>query len=145
MVQIPTPTVELLVTPSITVPVALPTAAPTVETGPTLAPITTSGCIPGEIEWTFPLNQDQISGIIEPRGTVNVANLGFYKYEFSLGDTGDWTAIAAGNQVRVDQPLGGSWNTTALLPGDYRLRLIVTDNQNGIFPACIISVQITGE
>ena len=51
-----------------------------------------------------------------------------------------------GRLVIVDQPLGGSgsgtWDTSQLVPGDYLLRLVVTDNVNNLFPACVISVRV---
>lgn len=146
--QLPTPTVDLLATPSVTLPVAdleSATPEPTSDSGPTLAPVVDTGCVEGQIEWTYPLDQEEIQGVIEPRGVVNVPNLGFYKYEFTKAGEGNWTAIAAGNLPRNDEPLGGSWNTDQVTPGDYELRLVVTDNQNGIFPACVISVRIVGE
>ncbi|HZW04761.1 MAG TPA: hypothetical protein VFF68_12585, partial [Anaerolineaceae bacterium] len=78
---ISTPTVELLVTPTTTLPAETATVEPTGASGPTLAPVTETGCIEGQIEWTFPLDQEEIQDVIEPRGVVNVPNLGFYKYE----------------------------------------------------------------
>lgn len=100
------------------------------------------GCIPGELEWTFPLAGDEVSGLIELKGTVNIANLGFYKYEFGQPGSDTWIAIAAGNTPIVDEPLGGIWNTQQLVPGDYSLRLVVYDSQNTALPTCNITVRV---
>jgi len=76
-----------------------------------------------------------------------VPNLGFYKYVYNDLTSNLWVTIAAGDRVIVDQPLGGEgsgqWDTTTLTPGDYRLRLVVTDNVNNVFPACVIPVRIS--
>jgi hypothetical protein len=47
------------------------------------------------------------------------------------------------NIQRIDEELDGSWNTQALVPGDYRLRLVMTDNENQTLPACEITVRVT--
>jgi hypothetical protein len=109
---------------------------------PTLALPGAEGCIPGVVEWTSPKSGGQVSGVVTLKGTVNVANLGFYKYEYSQGSSGNWITIAAGNQKRTDSELGGAWNTGQLIPGDYKLRLVVADNQNQTLPACVIAIRI---
>lgn len=99
------------------------------------------GCTSGQIEWSFPKAGQTISGTVELKGTVNVPNLGFYKYEYSKLGEDNWTTIAAGNQAKVDGQIG-FWNTGDLDQGDYRLRLVVADNQNKLFAACIIAVRV---
>jgi hypothetical protein len=139
--QVATPTVDL------TQQVATLAETPTVQLTtqgliPTLTAFLDRGCIPGQIEFTFPRNGDSISGKVELTGTVKVNNLGFYKYEYSVIDTGVWTTIAAGNQPITDAPLGGAWETGDLTPGDYELRLVVTNNQNEALPECKIHIVI---
>ena len=57
-----------------------------------------------------------------------------------------WTPIAAGTSSIFEGPLGGEgsgvWDTSQLEPGDYRLRLVVVDNVNNVYPPCVISVRI---
>lgn len=135
-----TPTMDLLASPTTTLnPLQIASAAP--------AGIPTSinggeGCIPGQLDWSYPANGDEISGLVELKGTVNVVNLGFFKYEFSQPGSDAWITIAAGNQAKIDEPLGGVWNTSQLVPGDYLLRLVVSDNQNILMTPCTISVRI---
>ena len=138
---LPTPTIDLTLQPP------TPTTEATAEVTmqgiiPTITSYLSQGCIPDQIAWTDPMNGDTISGKIELKGTVNIENMGYYKYEYSVIDSGVWTTIAAGNSRVVDGPLGGAWDTAALNPGDYELRLIVTDNQNNPLPACTIQVTI---
>lgn len=141
--QLATPTIDL--TQSAVAPT--PTQAPTVEiTAQGIIPTITSylgrGCVPGQIDWTEPKNGGSISGKVELKGTVNIQDLGFYKYEYAPLGSDVWTTIAAGSSKISDEPLGGAWDTGSLVPGDYQLRLIVTDNQNEPLPACIIQITI---
>jgi hypothetical protein len=113
-----------------------------------------NGCIPGQIEWLDPLNAETetqitdstLRGQVILRGTVTLANLGFYKYEYNTAGTDIWTPIAAGTSSIFEGPLGGEgsgvWDTSQLEPGDYRLRLVVVDNVNNVYPPCVISVRI---
>jgi hypothetical protein len=78
---------------------------------------------------------------VELLGTVNIPNLGFYKYEFSEPGSDVWSTIAADNVAKVNGTIG-YWNTGQLTPGDYLLRLVVVDNQNNPFPACVIAVRV---
>ena len=139
--QAATPTVNLTAQPTLTI--STPTISAT-TTGliPTLTAILDMGCIPDQVQWTDPINGDSISGKYVLKGTVNVPNLGFYKFEFSTADSNSWTTIAAGNQTIIDEPLGGSWDTSSLVPGDYKLRLVVTNNQNEPMPECVINITI---
>jgi hypothetical protein len=100
-----------------------------------------NGCVAGTLEWTYPKNDGQLKGTETLKGTIQVPNLGFYKYEYSSAGSDNWVTIAAGNQKVTDKELG-TWDTSQLVPGDYRLRLVVADNKNQALPACIISVRI---
>ncbi len=93
-----TPTIDLLATPTGTLAAAArPTVTPT-GLALTLAPIANVGCTPGKIEWTFPKNGGELKGTVELKGTIQVANLGFYKYEYSPVGSEKWTTIAAGSK-----------------------------------------------
>mgnify|MGYP005834647069 FL=1 len=143
-----TSTADLLAIPTVTLPpVSVETPQAEAIGIPTLDVTDQDGCVPGLIEWTFPKAGETLKGLVTLRGTVSVPNLGFYKYEYNDPATNLWVTIAAGDRVIVDQPLGGEgsgqWDTTTLTPGDYRLRLVVTDNVNNVFPACVIPVRIS--
>lgn len=135
--MLPTPTIDLMATPTATLP---PGTAPELVV-PTVSADISAGCIPDVLEWTSPLAGEQISGTIELKGTVNVLNLGFYKYEFAALGQDNWQIIAAGNVKKVNELLG-VWNTGERTPGDYLLRLVVTDNENNALAPCIIPVQV---
>jgi hypothetical protein len=142
---LPTPTANLLQTPESTLDM---NAAATAAAGTPLPPPGTTGCVPGQLIITFPTPGQEISGQINLTGNVNVPNFGFYKYEFARQGSQDWTTIGAGDKLNPhDEPPDswtlGAWNPTELVPGDYQLRLIVTDNQNNSpLPPCIVPVRI---
>jgi hypothetical protein len=135
-----TPTIDLLATSTATFPAGTFQAPMVISSEVTPD---AQGCIAGQLEWTFPKAGEEVNGLVELMGTVNITNLGFYKFEFSQPGSSNWITIAAGNQKLVDQPLGGVWNTAQLVPGDYLLRLVATDNQNIAMTPCVIPVRVT--
>jgi hypothetical protein len=100
-----------------------------------------TGCVPGKIDLSSPEPGQAVSGVVTLVGTVDVDNFGFYKYEVAPQGTELWATISAGREI-VKEGDVGLWDTTTLIPGDYQLRLEVTDNQGQSFPACIISVRV---
>jgi len=100
------------------------------------------GCIQGELNLTSPEPRQEISGIVTLVGTVDIDNFGFYKYEVSPQDADVWATISAGRDIVRNGDLG-LWDTSTLTPGDYQLRLEVTDNQGQVFPPCVISVRVS--
>ncbi len=138
--RLATATINPLFTPTSTF---LLTAKESVSPGTpvsTLAVMAT-GCIPGQIDITSPKAGDQIQGSITLKGTANIPNFGFYKYEFAPIGSDTWAAILANRKPVQDGDLG-NWDTTAVTTGDYQLRLVVTDNQGNELPACIVPVRI---
>ena len=140
--QVQTPTVDLTVQPTATSNFEDLVTQTTTGLIPTLASLLDQGCVPDQIEWTDPVEGDTISRTVTLQGTVNVADLGYYKYEYASYGSEDWTTIAAGNSKVVNGPLGGSWDTSDLTPGDYQLRLVVTDHQNTSLPECTIKITV---
>jgi hypothetical protein len=103
---------------------------------------TGEGCLPGQIEFTYPVNGEEIQETVELRGTVNVPDFGFYKYEYSQPDSETWLTIAAGDQQKNDEILG-TWNTNLITPGSYLLRLVVVTSDNQTLPACVIEIIVS--
>ncbi len=140
--RITTPTLNPAATPTNTVVVSEASSRESQPT-PTSVALIAEGCVPNQIEWTNPKNNSELRGKIELSGSINVTNLGFYKYEYAAVGNENWITIAADNaNNRVDAVLG-VWDTSQLIPGDYRLRLVVADNQNQFLPACVINIRIT--
>ena len=137
---VPTPTLDLLVTPTGTISAQLATQlALTPRPVPTIAGA--QGCQAGRLEITSPKAGSEVSGTVDIQGTVNISDFGFYKYEVAPLNSDTWATISAGRKAVVSGSLG-NWDTTAVTPGDYQLRLVVTDNQGQALPACIIPVRV---
>ena len=134
-----TPTIDVLASPS---PTTISTVI--VEENEDLAPTPTTvqeGCIPGQIEWIFPEPASEVEDVVRLIGTVNIENFGFYKYEYTEPGNTMWKTIAGGNEVKIEEQIG-LWNTSQIVPGDYMLRLVVLDNVNNEYPACIVPVRV---
>ena len=137
---ISTPTLDLLATPTGTLSPDMMTqiaaGAPPAASIPNAA-----GCVADQLIITSPKAGAEVKGTVELKGTVNIPNFGFYKYEIAPQGSDTWATISAGREVIIDNTIG-RWDTSALTPGDYQLRLVVTDNQGQSLPACIIPVRI---
>jgi hypothetical protein len=136
---ISTPTLDLLSTPTGTLSAEILTQI--AGSSPQTAIPNTGGCVPNQLFLSYPEPGAEIRGAIELIGTVNIVNFGFYKYEVAPAGSDNWATIAAGRSVVNDGPLG-RWDTTALTPGDYQLRLVAVDNQGIILPACVVPVRV---
>lgn len=134
-----TPTLDLISTPTGTLSPALMTQFANSPPQTSVANVT--GCTPNQIMLTSPKPGEEVKGTIVLIGTVNIPNFGFYKYEVAPQGSDTWATISAGRTIVPNGPLG-SWITTALTPGDYQLRLVVTDNQGQALPACVVPVRV---
>jgi hypothetical protein len=145
--QVTTPTVDLTAQATQAEGIAAQVTQTTTGLIPTLNSLFDKGCIAGQIEWTNPTDGETISGTIDLQGTVNVTDLGSYKYEYRAVGSQDWTTIAAGSTKVVNGSLGGNWDTSVdnIVPGDYELHLIVYDHQNKAFPECMIQVTVVSQ
>ncbi len=103
-----------------------------------------SECIEGQVNISSPADGDMVSGTVEIIGSVNIENFGSYKYEFSTTGAVNWTTIAAGNALKLDESLG-LWYTSSLTPGDYLLQLVPLDNTGAELTPCIITVNVAPE
>ena len=141
-----TPTLDLLATATTTLsPDAaggdMPQEMEAAVTPPTLEPIGGEGCIPGQLMLVEPKDGSEVSGIVTLIGTVNHQNFGFYKYEVARPGDAIWLTIQAGRETKQESELG-QWDTSALSPGEYLLRLVLTDNQGESLDPCIIKIYV---
>jgi hypothetical protein len=140
---LPTPTVDLQSSAQFetAIPIAVSTFQATITSTPLIEEVA-EGCITGALEWVNPANGGEVSGTVDLRFIVQVQNLGFYKYEYSVQGTDNWLAIAAGNELITEEKSGGSWVTDTLTPGDYRLRLVAINSNNETIANCSINVRV---
>lgn len=140
--QIPTPTLDLLATPTYTLePESESSVSPTEEPFETQEQDQTSGCLPGEVLISSPADGDAVRDVVEVEGTVDIPDFGFYKFEVSRSDAENWLTIQAGDTFKNEEQLG-FWDTTQLEPGLYNLRLVVFDNQGNQRDPCQVTVTV---
>jgi hypothetical protein len=132
-----TPTMNLLAVPTTTL--ALPGLG--ASTPDATAAAATTGCTPGQIAITSPNAGDEVRGLVILQGTADIPNFGFYKYEFSPRGANTWSTIQASRDPMRDGELG-RWDISSITPGDYELRLVVTDNQGNMLPACVVPIRV---
>jgi len=100
-----------------------------------------SGCIPLSVDIISPTDEETIRDIVEIIGSADIPNFGFYKFEMAALNNPSWLTIQAGEVITQEGRLG-YWDTTRLTPGDYALRLVVTDNQGQAADPCVIQVRV---
>jgi hypothetical protein len=138
---ITTPTINPLLIPQSTISSSQGTVVaqtPTINS----TQVQTTGCIPGQIMFTEPVAGQIIQGEITLMGTADIPNFGFYKYEYAPQGSTTWSTIMASRDAVNNGELG-YWNTTELTPGDYQLRLVVSDNKGSELPSCIVPVRVS--
>jgi len=141
-----TPTIEMLTTPTTTLPGPVPTDATPTPTPYPQAQIEgiDSPFANDVLASKIPFQHSAVSGVVEITGSVNTPSLGSYRYDFSTMGEPDWQTIAAGSGVRIDESLG-SWYTSDLAPGPYMLRLVALDNEGTETSTCVIVVNVTAD
>jgi len=141
------PRVEVMPTPTVELATPQPIALNLGEGGdvtPTVEVAESQNCVSGKLELTEPQNGSELSGTVTLKGVINVQDFGFYKYEYSQPGSSTWMIIAANGTLDPEGTLG-LWDTSLLTPGDYFLRLVVTDNRSNVIGLCVIGVKLIGE
>ncbi len=141
---LPTPTLNILATPTTTLPASTsqaPGEQPT-ATAPLLSLPAAANCPAGQIAITSPIQGEEVSGIVEVKGSADIPNFGFYKFEMKRPDETTWLTLLAGNTPVKDGDLG-LWDTRRLPSGEYQLGLVVSDNQGSASEPCIVQVRVT--
>ncbi len=139
---LPTLTLDLLATPTTTLPP--PTQDPNATPGPTATPgevPAAEGCVAGQVNLTDPVNGAQISGSYTVKGSAELANFGFYTLQIAHPGDSIWLPILVGQQP-VKNDILGTWETSNLTPGEYLIRLLVTDNVGNELTPCSIQVTV---
>ena len=103
------------------------------------------GCIPDQLEWLEPHNGDVIDGSYILRATVNVQDMAWYNWAYSLiEDQANWTTISAGTLPVLEGDLG-LWATSQVPNGDYTLRLTVYGLDNRELKPCDVHIRVLNE
>ena len=93
---------------------------------------------------TSPEPDQQVSGQVLVEGQANILDFSQYKFELNgPGTNGQWVVVGTFT-VPVIEGILGSWDSTSLPPGSYRLRLVVL-RSDGTFPTpCEIPIVVLG-
>ncbi len=139
---LPTSKLDLLATPTTTLPPPTQNPNETPRATPTSGEVAAGeGCSVGQVNLTDPLNGNRVSGSITVRGNANIVNFGFYTLQIAHPGDAIWLTIQVGQQpVRND--ILSTWDTSSLTPGEYMLKLVVTDNVGNEMTPCIIQVTV---
>jgi hypothetical protein len=141
------PTVSLLAeaeaeaAPNLEVPGLNPTPMTTTE-------LLDAACQNPDATLTLPEDGDSVAGLIDIEGAADIDGFAFYKIEFKgISNEEVWRAISAGTETVCDegcqiQYLLGRWDTNLSMPGDYLLKLTVTDTSGNAPQPCIIGIRI---
>jgi hypothetical protein len=139
---LPTTTLNLLATPTITLPPPTPDPNETPGATPTPGEIAAAeGCAPGQVNLTSPLNGERISESIIVKGSADILNFGFYTLQIAHPGDPIWSPIQVGQKAVKNEALG-TWDTSSLVPGAYMLQLVVTDNVGNVLTPCAIQVTV---
>lgn len=141
----PLPTVSLLASPSVA---GTQEAGANATTAPLSSELDSSGCANQNATITSPEDGDSVSGVVTIMGAANIPNFAFYKIEFrSVTPESSWMAVMAGTETvceegcQIEDELG-SWDTSLVTPGDYGLRLVVTDTAGNAPLPCTIRLNV---
>jgi len=136
----PLPTVSLLATPTF-----VPSETDEALVTSTPLPVTevdSAGCANPLATILAPASGESLIGAVEITGTADITNFAFYKYEYiSLTAGSVWRAIGAGTRP-IQGDVLGTWDTTLVLPGEYALRLVVTDTAGNAPQPCVLQVRV---
>ena len=120
-------------------------AASAVSSAPSAVSRLSSGCIANQLEWLSPRSGDVIDGNYTLEATVNVRDMAFYDWSFSLvEDQQTWQTLSAGNLPVIEGELG-LWATTQFPNGDYVLRLTVYGLDNQALTPCDVFIRVLNE
>jgi hypothetical protein len=148
-----TGTPELAATPdpaTTSRPLLFPTVTPTfgiVAPGEEVAPAPAEEGAPGVCELigviiSSPIAGEVVAGQVQVSGQANILNFAAYKFEINGPSTdGAWATMGTFTTPVADGPLG-TWDATSLMPGAYRLRLVVVDTEGNFPEPCVVPVTI---
>lgn len=110
---------------------------PTSTSGPPV-----SGCTPDAII-TEPREGAAVLGLLNLFGSANTDDFAFYEIEISGPQTNDRWASLVGR--RIEQPvtdgiLAGNVNLSAWMPGEYEIRLIISNSDEQVTHQCGVSI-----
>jgi len=95
-----------------------------------------------KISITSPRANQEVRGLVEVMGIVDVVDFGFYKLEIAQVSTGLWLPITVGETMILEETAIVIFDSSFYPPGDYVLQLVVTTHDVEEYPPCRIPIRI---
>jgi hypothetical protein len=114
---------------------ATATPLPTVVVNP-------EDCDIERIAITSPLPNEEVRGVVEIKGIVNVEDFGFYIFEIARAEEELWLPIQAARSLVLEESTLLEWDSSLFPPGSYVIQLIVTKNDGEEYSPCRIPIRI---
>lgn len=144
---------------TVTLPAGLPAVAPDIATpsftttvtvvapNPLILPTTTAvvaGCSP-TVNVTDPRDGDTVVGTVAFFGSANIPGFAFFDMEISGPQTNDRWASLLGRRVsqRIEDGLLATANLSEWAPGDYQVRLLVTNEDGVLTNQCVFTITLS--
>lgn len=138
------PTMDAPLTPSVPVTatqvfvIVVTTPAPNTPSA-TATPAGQCGGLNGVIK--APLAGATVSGLVEIRGSANIANLSYWKLEYRADANPNYAQLFRSDQPANDQVLS-LWSTRTVANGAYWLQLTVVDSSGNFGAPCQVRVNV---
>jgi hypothetical protein len=114
------------------------------EERPTVLPVYPPDCPHPQARLTAPQMNEVIRDEVQVKGTANIENFDYYKFEFKREDVEDEWHWVESFETPVEEGLLGIWHVSQLPPGTYTFRLTVVNREgNYPFPPCEVRVYVT--
>ena len=117
----------------------------TAEATDTAAPLPTAIaqllCSNPHVLLTYPTQSAMLKGTVKIRGSADIDNLWYYKFEFRAAGVKEWAFLESFDEPVTDGVLG-YWNTATLPSGWYEFRLMVIDNTGNYPEPCEVRVLV---
>jgi hypothetical protein len=114
---------------------ATATPLPTVAVDP-------SACDPEKIMITSPLPNEEIRGVVEIKGIVNVDDFGAYIIELAKAEEALWLPIQAHRTLVTEEGVLMEWDSSLTPPGSYVLQLRVTTHDGEDYEPCRVPIRV---
>lgn len=90
---------------------------------------------------TYPGMNETVSGVVHFRGSADIPNFEYYKFEFRPSEALEWQYLTRKNKPVSDGDLI-EWWTNTIEPGIYDVRLIVVDKTGNYPEPCVVTVNV---
>jgi hypothetical protein len=95
-----------------------------------------------KITITSPRANQEVRGLVEVTGIIDVVDFGFYKLEIAPVTTGLWLPISGGDVLVPEENVLVVFDSSIFPPGDWILQLVVINHDIEEYPPCRIPIRI---